>query len=482
MRRQQFKIAGLVLTLAALVSAVILLKTSQQIDEESGKQRNSLTAQGDEEDINGTHGMLLQSDAEIQIEAVIVENESGSCQIERRGAGYHIREFPEGRLDEDMLADVLDSLIRVKVSEELGEQEELEQFGLGTDGTRVHVKDRNGANWEFVVGDMLGGNENRSYVLLKGQVLVAEWFPRRLCDGRKAFYQLNLIDIKADEGGENSLEYVTIGGKHFEEEIRIVQSHETGSGYLMETPAYGEAMFDETDETALKLSIPDSLSRVTAESVICENADAYEREEYGLEEPDAVVRYGIDGEEHIIKVSNVRNGLRYMMADEDPAVYAVEDIRVKSWADAQAGDLRTTYVWLVDIADLDRLVIEADEHRYEYLIEQKETENGELRVYYEEKELDAEGSWLPFYQNLLSMPVLSTKRPARWEEEPTYTILYNHNVQSGKEPVTVELCREPDSGRYVALLNGRFAGVLREDTVKAVMESVDKVNRDGEKR
>ncbi len=48
--------------------------------------------------------------------------------------------------------------------------------------------------------------------------------------------------------------------------------------------------------------------------------------------------------------------------------------------------------------------------------------------------------------------------------------------------MVIELCRELDSGRYVALLNGRFAGVLREDTVKAVMESVDKVNRDGDKR
>ena len=103
-------------------------------------------------------------------------------------------------------------------------------------------------------------------------------------------------------------------------------------------------------------------------------------------------------------------------------------------------------------------------------------------VYYEDKELDADGVWLPFYQQLLGMPILSTKKPPAWEEQPEYTITYYNSGQNGKEPVVIELCREPDSGRYAALLNGRFAGVLREDTVKAVMESVDKVNRDGDKR
>ena len=483
MRRQQFKIAGLILILVALVAAVVFLKTPPQTEGEEKERDGDVTAQMEDNDANGIHGKLLQSDSVIQITEVSVENDDDSYCIARGEDGYTIREFPEGRLDEDVLTDVLNLLLQVQVSEELGEQEQLEQFGLGTGGTRVHVTDENGADWAFTVGDMLRGNENMCYVLLKEQVYVAEGFPRRLCEGRKAFYKLNLIDVKADKETENVLEYLTIGGTHFEEEICITQSPQSGSGYLMEAPAYGEVMFAETDMAAQRISIPDSLSGVTAEAVIYENADTDERKECGLEEPYAVAEYGIHGERHTIRVSDVCEGRRYMMVDEDPAIYTVEEIRVNAWADASADHLRTAYLWLVDVTGLDRLVIETEGSRYEYRIERQKQDGDEtLRVYYEDKELDADGVWLPFYQQLLGMPVLSTKKPPAWEEKPEYTITYYNSGQNGKEPVVIELCREPDSGRYVALLNGRFAGVLREDTVKAVMESVDKVNRDGDKR
>lgn len=483
MRRQQFKIAGLILMLVVLVTAVVFLKMPPQTEGEEIQRDGDVTVQTQDNDANGIQEKLLQSDAKIQIAEVSVENNDGSYCIACGEDGYIIREFPDGRLDEDRLTDVLNLLLQVKVSEELGEQEQLEQFGLGTGGTRVHVTDANGADWAFTVGDMLRGNENMCYVLLKEQVYVAEGFPRRLCEGRKAFYKLDLIDVKADKGKENVLEYLTISGRNFEEEIRIVQSARTGSGYLMESPAYGEVMFAETDMAAQRISIPDSLSGVAAEAVIYENADTDERKECGLEEPYAVAEYGINGEKHTIRVSSVREGQRYMMVDEDPAIYTVEDIRVDAWADANADHLRTAYLWLVDVTGLDRLVIETLDSRYEYRIERQNKDGNEaLRVYYEDKELDADGVWLPFYQELLGMTVLSTKKPSGWEDQPEYTITYYGNGQSGKDPVTVELCREQDSGRYVALLNGRFAGVLREDTVKTVMGSADKVNTDGENR
>ncbi len=483
MRRQKFKIAWLILILVALAAAVVFLKSSPHTEGEAKERDGDVTAQTDDNDTNGIHGMLLQSDSEIQIVEISVENDDGSYCIARREEGYIIRNFPEGRLDEKMLVDTLNLLLQVKVSDEVGKQEQLEQFGLGAGSTRIHVTDKNGKDWVFTVGDMLRGNENMCYVLLKEQVYVAEGFPRRLCEGRKAFYKLDLIEVKADEGTENVLEYLTISGRHFEEEICITQNPQTGSGYLMEAPAYGEVMFAETDIAAQKMSIPDSLSRVTVEAVIYENADMDERKECGLDEPYAVAEYGINGERHIIRVSDAREGRRYMMVDDDPAIYTVEDIRVDAWADARADDLRIAYLWLVDVTGLDRLVIETKSSRYDYRIERQKKDGDEtFRVYYEDKEVDADGVWLPFYQQLLGMPILGTKKPSAWEELPEYTITYYSNGKNGEEPVVTELCREQDSGRYVALLNGRFAGVLREDTVKAVMELVDKVNTDGESR
>ena len=122
MRRQQFKIAGLILILVALVAAVVFLKTPPQTEGEEKERDGDVTAQMEDNDANGIHGKLLQSDSVIQITEVSVENDDDSYCIARGEDGYTIREFPEGRLDEDMLTDVLNLLLQVQVSEELGEQ------------------------------------------------------------------------------------------------------------------------------------------------------------------------------------------------------------------------------------------------------------------------------------------------------------------------------------------------------------------------
>ena len=78
MRRQKFKIAWLILILVALAAAVVFLKSSPHTEGEAKERDGDVTAQTDDNDTNGIHGMLLQSDSEIQIVEISVENDEGS--------------------------------------------------------------------------------------------------------------------------------------------------------------------------------------------------------------------------------------------------------------------------------------------------------------------------------------------------------------------------------------------------------------------
>lgn len=502
MRRQQLKMAGLILTLAVLVAAVLFLKAPYKTgqagtDEAVGSE--TMPDQTEGKVSVGSGRTLLWSGAGTQIEEISVETADGtgeaagkhtpgSYRIVRQESGYTILDFPEGRLDSGKLEEALGFLTEAEVSEDLGEQAEIDQFGLGDQSTRFMVSGKDGTARQFQIGNMLAGSEDRRYALIEGSVCVVDGFPQSLCAGPRAFYRLELIaaperQVKdPDTEAVYVFDYLNISGSRFGdgEQIHIVRSEETDSGYLMESPAYGAAMFAETDSAVQTVSIPDSLARVEAAAVIYESAGEKELQECGLEEPYAVAEYALNGEEHILRVSSVRNGMRYLTVDDDPAVYEVEDGRVSPWAEVRAGDLRTSYIWLVDVAGLDRLVLDGESGRHEYRLERRGGDNGSgFRVYYGDKELDAGGEWLSFYQTLLGMPILSTDRPSGWEEEPDYSVSY---YCSGQAPVAVTFHREHDSGRYAALLNGRFAGVLRTDTVEEAVKSADRVNADGESR
>lgn len=475
MRRQKTKIAVLIIVLAALIAAVALM----EIPGRTGKEDAGYTAGERQEQ------KFVLADSRSKIDVITVENTECSYTIEVQGDISIIQDFPENRLDSRKLENVLGRLWQARLTEDLGRQEELLQFGLEEDDTEFTVAFRDGTTQRFRIGNMLAGKEDACYALLDGTVCVVEGFPQELCEGRRAFYTLELISVtpKMNESGENadSIDYLRLGGSNFKEEINIVQSKETSSGYLMEEPVYGEAMFAETDLATQEVSIMDSLAYVEASSVVYENADADDIKECGLENPYAFAEYSINGEGHIIRAGGVHDGMRYLMVDEDPAIYMVEDIRVNAWVQADASDLRTSYIWLVDVASLDFLVLTDKNGRHEYRIVREDADNEqEFRVYYGDKELDARGSFLPFYQELLGMTILNTEKPSMWEEEPDYTISYFYGKQEGKEPVTIEFYREHDKERYIALLNGRFAGVLREDTVEETMKLVDKVNTDGE--
>lgn len=478
MRRQKIKIAVLFIVLAVLIAVVALFKVP------AGTGREGVDNYAVEEGLNRK---FLQNDTQSEIDEVIVENTECSYTVKMQGDTNIIRDFPEDKLDSGKLKRALDNLFQAEITEDLGEQEDLLQFGLEEGGTEFTVVWRSGTVQGFRIGNMLAGRENACYALLDGRVCVVEGFPLNLCEGRRAFYRLELIAIplQMNENGENadSMDYLRLGGSHFKEEINIVQSEETGSGYLMEEPVYGEAMFAGTDAATQEISILDSLAYVEAESMAYENADVDVIKECGLENPYAFAEYSINGEEHTVRVSSVHEGRRYLMADEDTSIYTVEDIRVNAWAEADASDLRTSYIWLVDVARLDAVVLTGKGNRYEYRIVREEGDSAqEFCVYYGDNELDARGSWLPFYQELLGMAILNTEKPSKWDEEPDYTISYFYIEQDRKEPVTIEFYREQDKDRYAALLNGRFAGTLRADTVVETMELANKVNTYGESR
>lgn len=473
MKKQKKRLLLWICALAALLLAAAWLRLPVKREgEEPGRQ---------EEYDNGNSGRLVGYEEEA-IRHIRVKWAGEALEISHGNEGFVPQEIPPEKQDTKKTAAVVGRLCESRITERLGVQEDLGQFGLNRDAAQFTITGEGGEVQEFWVGNRLGQNAEEVYVLTDKEVCVVTGFPAAFTEGRKAFYRLDLIINSNEKGGqtEEKLEYLELTGEQFPDPVRIVQSRETGSGYLMEEPAYAEAMFAQTQGQAEASPLVSSLTEVTAEAVAVVNADGGAVREYGLDRPQARVHYCIGGKEHRLTVGKQRkDNTRYLMVDEDKNIYVVSEEQVGAWAEADAMDLRTSYLWLVDVNRLERLVISIGTDTFEYQIGRKEEKDGEQRIEVSSRgrTIDAVKTWLPFYQKLLGMTVMSAKKPEKWEETPSLTVAYD-TEENREDPLTVSFCKSAEEGCYAAFLNGSFAGALRIPTVEEIMELINRVNAD----
>lgn len=458
-----------------MLAALILFTALVRLPEEK-KQDEQLAAEEVQKQEN-----LIKCMEEIQ--SIQVEKNGERTELFRKDGKFIVQGIPEEKRDDGKSDAAVIRLYESRVTEHLGEQEELGQFGLGEEAAQIIIMTGSDQIQKFKVGNWLKGSGNEIYVLLDGDVCTVKYFPPELIQGKKAFYSLDLISImgRAEDGEaqEPQLNYLELTGENFEEPIIIIRSGVTESGFLMKEPVYSEAMFAPTDMQTGSISMLSCLQEVSAEAVAVLHADAETVRQYGMDKPQACVRYSFDGEEHSLMVGERRDdGTRYLMVDDDQNIYLIGDERVSAWAEADVMDLRTSYIWLVDVSMLEKLIISDRKKEFEYRLEWKQGEEGrkELAVNYGGKIIDAEKIWLPFYQKLLGMTVMSVVKPSAWEKKPDCSVTFCYAEEYQKDAITVSFYKSLEDDCYAALLNGNFAGTLRINTVEEIMELTDRVN------
>lgn len=470
------------------ILAMVLLLAACLLHRSAKEAADVLSAAGDTGETQQEKTQLWETEPS-RMQSLRLEKEKEVCEIVQTESGLTMEDFPAEKLNRDLLEEAVSQLFGTYLEENLGEQEDLEQFGLSREAVCICMEDRDGTERRVLVGNRLPDRTDAYYILDAKEVWVAGGLPQTLLEGRRAFYKTELVEIpaRAGENGmtEDRLQELRLSGSRFPDEIHIVENAETNSGYLMDAPVFSEAMFAETEQQTGYVSVLACLAQITADGVAVENAGSEALREYGLEEPEACAEYVLNGEKHRVRVGTAgNNGMRPIMVDEDPNIYLVRKERVASWAEADVMELRPSYIWLVDVGQLQTLTISRGEEVIPFELKWTADETGEktLLVGWENREWNAQEEWLLFYQKLIGMTVMNVNRPDAWEEQAAYRVTYAFREETGKEPVTVSFHREAKGNRYVALLNGNFAGVLRPNTVEEISGLLDGMIADEKNR
>ena len=454
---------------------------------------SSLPKEGDQEESSSSgleteERISLFDKEDTDIKSVEVKNSSDQFTILPVQEGSDLSFTLEGYEDYDFNKSVLAANVRTmlgfKPLKELGSQDKLDAFGLGSDGTRVTVNYKDGGSDELVLGGASPETTGK-YVLKDGQVYIISGVPDAFYSGKFSYFYTSvytipdMVDVTVDDEGETSettttdkLDSFTVSGAGFTDPISIKPSSRYLSGYGITEPVTAESGNTKFNELVT------SLKSLEASSVVDAGVTDEKLEQYGLTEPDAKLSFSLNGVEHELSVSaKDSDGMRYMLADDNDLVYQVDNSAVANWAEVSVMDLRMSYVWIANIKDVKglKVTLDGEEHSFDITREKNEEKSTDNSTEYDiTKITDGAGNtveyddYQPFYQKLISVAVFSMDK-AEYSGAPAVKLEYEY---FGGGTDTVEYYEIPGMNRYAAVLNGGYNGQVRGTDIDAVLKLI----------
>ena len=384
--------------------------------------------------------------------------------------------------------------VSIEASKNLGEQEDLAQFGLsGVGAAKVDIQYTDGTSDSFVMGNEAGETSGR-YLLKDGVVYITASYSSGLLETPFYFFETDVytvadrVEETVDSEGSSStstledvLYHMELSGANAAEPIVIDYDSSKVSSYLITQPVMAESGTNTLTEIAT------ALKSLSAEAVVAAGRTQETLEQYGLAEPYAQITFDMNGEEHTLAVSEANSsGNRYLIADDIDLVYEVTGDSVNAWAEAGLMDLRMSYVWLPNINNVSTLTMRvADGTEYRFDVEQvvNEEDSTEDKTVYDLVVTNGDGqsvdyeNYQPFYQMVLSQAVLSTDEATYDAENLVLEITFEYF--DGSDPDVITYCvAEGQDQRYAALLNGGYNGIVRRSDVDTLLEKLPLVYQD----
>lgn len=478
-------IGGVVLLL--LVGALLLLLFLPQNEEEGSSSESSAS-------YSSTTVQVYTGDAD-DVRSVRVEGEKGNYEVRWEAADAYTIDELEGL---DQLTDSYSTLVSQYASltaTRLVEENpsDLTKYGLDAPAMTVVVTYADDSTHQVRVGNALPtsdgyytlvDDDNTVYAIGNSRYTAAD---KRLLD----FVSTQVIDVwqaPVDEDGNETqtapvIEYLEIEGASFAEdglfrmEAIDINSDDTSlaysSGYRIVSPIEADFRYRSDSEGNDQNAIyTERLADFSAEHVADIHPDETALENYGFNDPYAVIRFSRDGEEHVWTVGNetpTTGGAegRYLMADDKPVVYVVS-VANTPWLTADLENLFSTLMILPNINDVERVEITVGGLDYEIDITGTDDE---LVAVMNGTELDT-SLYRKFYQYLLSAPAEGLNRGnERGEKLAGFTYYYR---DASKSSETVEFY-DIGNRRCIVSLNGNDTYVCRSTYVEYLAKNCEKV-------
>lgn len=432
---------------------------------------------------NAERESLIEIEEE-NVSSITVENSKGGFTIlpvdgGDEEAAYTIEGLEGYELDTAALKTCVEDVASVQAIKGLGEQEELEKYGLsGERAVKVTIQEESGGKTEITLGDTSQSGTAGQYVLKDGQVYIVPALSDAFSGSSLERVSCAVYSVAdstmptLDEEGEESetalpdtLFSMELTGAAFQEPVTLEYVEKSRlNGYMLTSPVVAES------GTAAFDAMLTSLKSLTANSVAAVGVSGEQLAQYGLDEPDAAVTFKLNDETVALKVSKRDSeNTRFLMMEGRDVVYSVENSRVKAWAEVNPMDLRQSTICLANIADVERLTLTKEgDMVYDFTIDLdaeetavKKPDGGEIA--YE----DYQG----FFKKLISLAVFSLEEPG-YGGTPALKVQYQYENGTSDE---LEFFPIEGQDRYACTLNGDFTGQVRGSEMAPLLEALDQV-------
>ena len=483
--KKQTKYIIIVLVIAIILGGVlgVLLLTDPNKGTETEETDSSATESSEESSEEEEKPALVGAEL-ADIESVTVSNENGEYTIipEEDGDAYtYSVEGVEGiDLKTATLQTEVSLFTETTVTKEIGEVEDLDEFGL--DGkTTIEAKMKDGSSIKLILGIAPGETVGR-YILYDGKVYI--------CSVNTSVYDAvesvvspaswTIDELTDDETNYSLLRSVNLSGSAFEREIDMVYNDDLAD-YDLNKPVKATG----------SITMADTLAEVLLEFSCTSTAKIYptdeELEEMGLKEPYASITYSLNGYTHSITVGNVNDSGRYCYVDNDSTVvYNVSESMISDWIDVNEVDFRDGYITLQSLYYVDELYVEAEGREPVTVTRTRSLKESDDETLTEEtatgsdydyvsmidgEEIDA-ADMRTFYRACIGVPILSMQEMKK-DGDAVISIKFHH-FDPDEEDTLVEFYKVKDnSSRYVAYMNGEYSATVRSTSIEEFFESYD---------
>lgn len=367
----------------------------------------------------------------------------------------------------------------LNASKNLGEMDDLSEYGLDQPKASIEVKFKDGTTYDYDIGNPSGGDGSGYYMCSNGSNNVyIVTIDDGIFDSSYEFVDKELAVVATDASSVSSGDGITnieLSGSNYPTPITITLD----DGYSMY--AGREMSVDEQAYSALS----SALSAITADGVAYVHPTAEELKACGLDNPAAVVEFTGNEETFKISAGNLTaNKQYYVMLDGRDVIYLLDQSSASPWVENSIYNLRSKFVALPMITDVDTLTVSFDgtDNIFHLTRTKNEEQSTEDKIVYDYEvtgngtPLTYDNNFKKYYQTIIAVQLLeyTDQKP---EGEPEVVLTYHYYDDLNKADDIVKFYRDGDR-RYVVELNGVVEGLVNVNDVEYFKENTYKMLKD----
>lgn len=353
-------------------------------------------------------------------------------------------------------------------SKNLGTVSNLGDYGLDYPQATVKVRFKDGSSYNYKIGNPSPTNSSVYYMcgLDSNQVYTVP-VDKGLLEGPEYYVSKEILSI-TNSDGDNVFTKITLSGKNYPEPVTFVGDEKE---MKITSPVAYEAELEKL------YNIKSDLASLTANKVVAVNPDETDLQKYGFQNPTAVAKFSVNGKNYTLTAGAQDGDSYYAMLDGVNVVYKVSASSIKSWALQNLFTLRSKFILMPNIETVKSLTFVSDGTENVLNVERTKNEekSTEDKTYYDYKltgnggkSLDYDKNYRNFYEKLIGITILedATEKP---DGDPVLTVKYQYFDDTKTDIIEFYLSGDR---RYTAVLNGQVFGIVTQDDIDKLTNSL----------